>query len=167
MSKISCTSISCTLTHCILKVECVGLRVSYLFALACKKQHCATNVEKCVWLVVTRHWSGLAWCIPSASVFVVLPWTKKKNHPRDLRWEEHCSIMWSCLITSDQRRARSSATQFATFALCWSCVIEHDVRWWNSVLLTANLGNGSFFVQGSKSQSECQKNKSIRYYTWI
>ena len=47
---------------------------------------------------------------------------------------------------SAQVRARSSATQSTTVALRWSCVIEHDIRWWNSVLLTANLGNGSFFL---------------------
>ena len=80
----------------------------------------------------------------------VLP-GQKKNHPQDLRWEEHCSILWSCLITSDQRWARSCTAQSATFALRWSCIIEHDIRWWNSVLLTANLGDGSFFVQGSRS----------------
>ena len=74
---------------------------------------------------------------------------KKKNHLRDLRWEEHCSILWSCLITSDQRRAcRSDPRLSATFALHWSCVIEHDIRWWKSVLLTANLANGSFFCPG-------------------
>ena len=55
-----------------------------------------------------------------------------------------------CLITSDQRRARSSAT----FALRCSHVIEHDVRRWNSVLLATNLGDGSFFfVQGSSTVS--------------
>ena len=75
---------------------------------------------------------------------------KKRNHPRDLRWEEHCSILWSCLITSDQRRAGSSAT----FALRWSCVIEHDIRCWNSVLLTANLANGSFFFVQGRGQHE-------------
>ena len=60
--------------------------------------------------------------------------------------------LFDLVITSVQRRARSSATQSATFALRWSCVIEHNIRLWNSVLLTVNLWNGSFFfVQGSKS----------------
>ena len=82
--------------------------------------------------------SVVHWICPSTHV---LPWTKKEPSPRFAVRR----TLFDLVITSDQGKARSSATQSATFALRWSCVIEHDIRWWNSVLLTANLGNGSFF----------------------
>ena len=76
----------------------------------------------------------------------LLPWTKKKNHPRDSWQEEHCSILWyhawSRAISAGQGHSRLSAT----FALRWSRVVEHDNTKSNSNLLVANLGDGSFFL---------------------
>ena len=74
-----------------------------------------------------------------------IPWTKE-NHTRDSRREEHCSIMWYHAQSREVRAEQKSWTVADDLALRWLCVIEHDIIWWNSVLLAANLGDGSFFL---------------------
>ena len=57
---------------------------------------------------------------------------KKKNHPRDSQREERCS---TCDIMLDQARSaqgKSDPRLSATFALRWSRLIEHDMRWQRS-----------------------------------
>ena len=79
------------------------------------------------------------------------PWTKKKNHPRDSRREEHCS---KCDIKLDHAwTAQGKSRGQSRFGPC-PALIARDRAWyrtWNSVLLAANLEDGSFFffVQGS------------------
>ena len=67
--------------------------------------------------------------ISSFSSLIILPWTKTKNHPRDSRWEERCSILWSYSITSDQRRARSTIRDCPRLLPCtdraWSRMTSH------------------------------------------
>ena len=77
------------------------------------------------------------------------PGQKKKNHPRDSRREERCS---TCDIMLDQvRSAQGQKSRTAADRTC-PALISPDRAWyhtWNSVLLAANLDDGSFFVQGS------------------
>ena len=71
---------------------------------------------------------------------------KKKNHP-EIRGGKNAvpsdDHVISCSISAGQKSWRVADD----LALRWSLVTEHDITWWNSVLLTANLGDG--FVQGS------------------
>ena len=92
----------------------------------------------------TRWWTLLCWTTTL---------DKKKTHHRDSRREERCS---TCDIMLDQARSaqgKSDLRLSATFALRW---FARDRAWYhtrNSVLLAANLDDGSFFfVQGSTSQ---------------
>ena len=65
--------------------------------------------------------------VRSRETHLLLPWTKKKNHHWDLRREERCS---TCDIMLDQARSaqgKSDPRLSATFALRWSCLIEHDI----------------------------------------
>ena len=71
----------------------------------------------------------------------LLPWTKKKNHPRDSRREEHCS---TCDIMLDQARsaqgkvAESRRSDLPCADRAWSSMISHveqrsssrESRWW-------------------------------------
>ena len=98
----------------------------------------ANRVECFTVVKVTLKWTRNAGTI-------VLLWTKKKTHFRDSRWEERCSI---CSMTHDQRRAKVVDWVADDLALRWLLVITRS----NSILLTANLGDGSFFfVQGSST----------------
>ena len=74
-------------------------------------------------------------------------WPKKKNHPQDLRREERCS---TCDIMLDQERSAQGKVGSAAATVRDFCpaLIVHDRAWyhtWNSVLLAANLEDGSFF----------------------
>ena len=74
----------------------------------------------------------------------------KKNHPWDLQREEHCSILWYHAWS----RAISAGQVHQRLLPCTDRAWSSMIIWWKSVLLAANLGNGSFFfffffVQGS------------------
>ena len=82
----------------------------------------------------------------------LLPWTKKKNHPRDCCEKNagpSCDIMLDDARSAQGKSRGKSRMTLPAIALRWSCIIEHDITRLNSVLLAANLGDGSFFVQGS------------------
>ena len=70
----------------------------------------------------------------------VLPWTKKKNNPRNSRGER-CS---TCDIMLDDARS----TQGKVFCDFYPALIVRHRAYhtWNSVLLAANLGDGSLFL---------------------
>ena len=73
---------------------------------------------------------------------------KKEPSPRFAARRTLFELVISCLIMSNQRRARSSAT-IPDFC---PVLIARDRAWyqmWNGVLLAANLGDGSFFLSSS------------------
>ena len=75
---------------------------------------------------------------------------QKKNHSRDLQWEERCFIIWYharwCTISAGQKSLTESRITLPCADRSLSSMITRS----NSVLLTANLGDGSFFfVQDS------------------
>ena len=86
---------------------------------------------------------------------------KKKNHLRDSRREERCSIVWYHARWRTINAGQKSRTVAVDFALHWSCVIEQDITRSNSVLLAANLGNGSFFL------SRVVQHTFVLEFTWI
>ena len=80
----------------------------------------------------------------------VLPWTKKKNHPRDSRREERCS---TCDIMLDQARSaqgKSRGQWRIGLALCWSSLIEHDITRGTAFFSPRISMMVLFFVQGSR-----------------
>ena len=96
--------------------------------------------------------TGIQWrqrlnfTVPSLCCTVGTTLAKKKNHP--WRREERCSILWYYARWRTISAGQSHPRLSATFALRWPCVIEHDITRWNSVLLAANLKDGSFFWPG-------------------
>ena len=76
----------------------------------------------------------------------VLPWTKKKKEPSP-RFAARRTLLHhviSCSIMRDQCRKKARIVG-DDLALLWSLVIKHDITRSNSVLLVANLGDGSLF----------------------
>ena len=71
---------------------------------------------------------------------------KKKNHPRDSRWEERCSIVWYHARWRTINAGRKLRTVADDFALRWSCVIEHDITRSNSVLFRRESRGWFFFL---------------------
>ena len=75
---------------------------------------------------------------------------KKKNHHRDSRREERCS---TCDIMLDQARSaqgKSDPRLSATFALRWSCLIEHDITRGTAFFSPRISRMVLFFGQGSR-----------------
>ena len=73
---------------------------------------------------------------------------KKKNHLRDSRREERCS---TCDIMLDQARSAQGKSRGQSRIGPCPGLIAWDRAWyhtWNSVLLAANLKDGSFFCPG-------------------
>ena len=72
---------------------------------------------------------------------------KKRNHPRDSRWEERCSIIWyhaqSRTISPGPKSRGESQMTLPCADHLWSSMIRLNST---SVLLTANQGDGSFFL---------------------
>ena len=85
---------------------------------------------------------------------------QKKNHPQNSRREERCS---TCDIMLDQARsAQGKSRRQSRIGPC-PALIAPDRAWyhtWNSVLLAANLEDGSFFfVQGSTTYAALKTTK--------
>ena len=93
----------------------------------------------------------------SSTVWYLLPWTKKKKNkepsPKFTARRTQFNLVISCLITSDQRRARSSAT-IRDFC---SALIARVWAWYHKIELCSSRrefrGWPFFFVQGSSTSS--------------
>ena len=78
--------------------------------------------------------------------FAPLPWTKTRTIIKTHGEKNAVPHVISCLIRSDQRRASPIRATVRDFC---PALIAPDRAWyhtWNSVLLAANLEDGSFFV---------------------
>ena len=80
---------------------------------------------------------------------VVLPWTKKKNHFRDSRWEERCSIVWYHARWLTINARQTSRTESQMTLPCADRSLSQDRTKCSSH--RNSRGWFFFFVQGSFS----------------
>ena len=79
-------------------------------------------------LLVVLHWQKPTNVTATFPVppWIVLPWTKKKNHSRDLRWEERCSF--TDIVLDDARSAQVKSRGQSRIGPC-PTLIAHDQAW--------------------------------------
>ena len=108
----------------------------------------AENECSCAWASSLHSRQSQSPFLPTSCSYY--PGQKKKRTILEIGGEKNAApCVISCSIRSDQCRARSDPRLSATFALRWSCVIEHDITRGTAFFSPQISKMVLFFGQGS------------------